>query len=231
VLRPSRRRIIDDVRFAAKRALDVVFSMVLLLIVAPALGAIALAIKLDSRGPVFFVQERVGSRRVRQGGRVWWEPSLFRCLKFRTMREEADHATHESYIRSFVRGDVEPGSDDDASYKLADDDRITRVGRILRQTSLDELPQLVNVLRGEMSLVGPRPVPVYEVAEYELWHYERLAALPGITGHWQVHGRGRTTFAEMMKMDLHYVRRPSIFADLRLLLATVPVVLARKGAR
>ncbi len=230
VLRPARRRLFDEMQFAGKRTLDIIGAFLLLALVSPALIVVAIAIKLDSKGPVLFVQERVGSKRMKLGMGVWWEPRTFRCLKFRTMFSNADDAPHRSHIKRFVEGTVELVPASDAAYKIAADERITRVGKWLRRLSLDELPQLLNVLKGDMSLVGPRPVPVYEVAEYEPWHYERLAALPGITGHWQVHGRGRTTFSEMVNMDIRYVRRPSLIGDLRLLLATVPAVLTRRGA-
>lgn len=227
-LAPARRRVLYEVRYVCKRALDIGLSLALLIATAPALAVIALAIKLDSRGPVIFVQERAGSARLARRGQTWWEPRTFRCYKFRSMVADADDATHQSYISRFVNGKLDRSS---SGFKLTGDARVTRVGRILRRSSLDELPQLVNVLKGEMSLVGPRPVPLYEVAEYEPWHYERLAALPGITGVWQVYGRGRVTFTEMMQMDIGYVRRPSITHDLKLLARTLPAVLAGKGAR
>jgi lipopolysaccharide/colanic/teichoic acid biosynthesis glycosyltransferase len=145
------------------------------------------------------------------------------------MVRDADPGVHEAHIRAWVDGEIE-GADTGAQFKIRNDARITRVGRILRKLSIDELPQLLNVLKGEMSLVGPRPVPTYEVAEYDGWHYERLAALPGITGLWQVEGRGDVSFEEMIRMDIAYVRNKSVWRDLRLLVQTVPAVLSRRGA-
>jgi lipopolysaccharide/colanic/teichoic acid biosynthesis glycosyltransferase len=225
------RRLSDEVRARLKRLLDIAVSLVLLVVVAPVLAAIAVAIRLDSRGPVIFAQDRAGSRRVVRKGRVWWEMENFQCFKFRSMYAHVDESAHQRFIKSFVDDAIEPDTSDVSGFKLSGDDRVTRVGRFLRRTSLDELPQLINVLKGDMSLVGPRPVPLYEVAEYESWHYERLAALPGITGTWQVYGRGRVSFNEMMRMDIDYVRRPSLGADLKLLAATLPAVLVGKGAR
>jgi len=205
----------------------VALAAALLVFLAPLLGCIALLIKLDSPGPVLFVQQRVGSRRRAGNGRILWEIRTFPCYKFRSMVHNADSALHRDYIRAFVRG----GTDGAKEFKLARDPRITRAGRLLRKTSLDELPQLFNVLRGEMSLVGPRPVPTYEVAEYQERHYERLAALPGITGIWQTRGRCQVPFEEMIRMDIDYIRRQSLWLDLKLLLLTIPAILSGRGAR
>lgn len=189
----------------------------------PLLLLIALAIRLDSRGTVLLRQTRVG-----QHGR------LFTCYKFRTMAQNADPELHRRYMRAFIH-DCLPNRDEPtpsaAVFKLADDPRVTRVGRILRRTSLDELPQLLNVLRGDMSLVGPRPALPYEVEEYEAWHRARLGVAPGITGWWQVYGRSRVSFEQMVTMDLHYIARQSLALDIKLLLLTVPAVVLRKGAR
>ncbi len=229
-LRPAKRRLPDELRAWTKRLLDISISLILLIVVSPMLFAIAIALKVDSPGPVIFVQERVGSRRVVRRGRVWWELRTFNCYKFRSMFSDTDETAHRRFIKEFVDGSIDTGATEMSAFKLTGDDRVTRVGRFLRRMSLDELPQLANVLKGDMSLVGPRPVPVYEVAEYESWHYERLAARPGLTGTWQVYGRGRVSFTEMMRMDIEYVRRPSLGADLKLLAATLPAVLAGKGA-
>lgn len=216
-----------------KRTLDVTVASSLLLILSPLLLCIALAIRLDSAGPALFVQRRVGARRRKRRDRISWELYHPAIYKFRTMTHNADQSLHQQYVKAFVRGElhVPENTNRQDAFKLERDPRVTRVGRFLRATSLDELPQLINVLKGEMSLVGPRPVPSYEVAEYEAWHYERLAALPGITGMWQVKGRGRVTFDEMMQMDIEYVRNRTLWLDLRLLLMTVPAVLSKRGAR
>lgn len=214
--------------FWTKRGLDIVGSVFLLVVLAPVLLAAAVAIKVDSRGPVFFRQDRVGSRRPdRRSGS--WQRRTFRIYKFRSMFEDSDESLHKKYIEDFVNGSVE-ASLDGAKYKLNGDSRVTPVGRVLRRTSVDELPQLINVLKGEMSLVGPRPVPPYEVDGYMPWHHERLDAVPGITGTWQVYGRGRVTFEEMMRMDIEYVRSQSILLDLKLLILTIPAVFRGRGA-
>jgi lipopolysaccharide/colanic/teichoic acid biosynthesis glycosyltransferase len=213
-----------------KRALDLTLTVALLVLLLPLFVLIALAIKLDSPGPALFVQERVGVKRRTRHGRVSWEISNFRCFKFRSMTANADPSLHREYIRDFVHGRTSAHVTD-GTFKLDHDPRITRVGRVLRRTSLDELPQLVNVLKGEMSLVGPRPVPVYEVAECEEMYARRLATLPGMTGLWQVLGRAEVPFVEMIRLDSEYVRNQSLWLDLKILAATVPVVLSGRGAR
>lgn len=192
---------------------------------------IAAAIKLDSHGPALFVQERVGARPRAEHGRVRWEVRTFRLYKFRSMVTNADQSTHQEHVRAFVRGHIDGAQGGSARFKLANDPRVTRVGRLLRRTSLDELPQIINVLKGEMSLVGPRPVPPYEVAEYQPADAERLMALPGITGLWQVSGRADVSFVEMMRMDRQYVRARSLWLDLKILGATIPAVLSGRGAK
>jgi lipopolysaccharide/colanic/teichoic acid biosynthesis glycosyltransferase len=213
-------------RFCAKRAMDVVMTTGILLLLLPLLLTIAALIKLDSPGRVLFVQDRVGARRRSYKGKAVWEQMNFRCYKFRSMAQNADQAAHQAYIRKFM----EERLDTSRPVKLTGDPRVTRIGRILRRTSLDELPQLFNVLKGDMSLVGPRPVPMYEAAAYQDWHRERLAALPGITGLWQVEGRGRVSFTTMIQMDIEYVRNQSLLLDIRLLLFTIPAVLTGRGA-
>jgi len=202
-----------------KRLVDVMVASALLVALSVVLLVCAVAIRLDSPGPVFFRQRRVGER-----GRP------FTMLKFRTMRVDADQATHREYAASFIRGQASrQGAGGAEVYKLVRDHRVTRVGRWLRRTSLDELPQLFNVLKGEMSLVGPRPPIPYEVEHYQPTHKQRLAVTPGITGLWQVRGRSNTTFEEMVALDLEYIRRRSLILDLRILLATIPAVLSTRG--
>jgi lipopolysaccharide/colanic/teichoic acid biosynthesis glycosyltransferase len=213
-----------------KRFLDVIMAATLISLSSPLLLLIAALIKLDSRGPVFFTQERVGAKRRRLGREVIWIIRNFSIFKFRSMVHNADNSMHEKYIRDFVEGRVQAAGKNGAKFKLTNDPRITRVGRFLRKVSLDELPQLFNVLKGDMSLVGPRPVPPYEVAGYRNGHHQRLAALPGITGLWQVKGRGRVTFEEMVRMDTEYVKSASLWLDLKILFLTIPAVLSRKGA-
>ena len=216
--------------YGVKRCLDVMVTLPLLVLLLPVFGCIAIWIKLDSAGPVLFVQPRVGARRRKREGKITWEIQTFPFLKFRSMTHNADPSVHEAHIKAFVQGRPPTADSDDTAFKLTDDPRVTRAGRILRRTSLDELPQLFNVLRGEMSLVGPRPVPIYEVAEYQADHLERLAALPGITGPWQVNGRGRVAFEDMLRMDIDYVRQATVWMDVKMLLLTLPAILSGRGA-
>ncbi|MES1261036.1 MAG: sugar transferase [Acidobacteriota bacterium] len=204
-----------------KRCLDVVASALALLLLTPVLAVIAAAVKLSSRGPVLFRQKRLG-----QYGRS------FTFLKFRSMYSKNDHAIHEAYIKEFISNRTGTDNHDGSQvYKLKGDPRVTRVGRFLRRTSLDELPQFLNVLAGHMSLVGPRPPVPYEFDSYEIWHRRRLLAVkPGITGFWQVEGRSRVKFDEMVRMDLEYARTWSIWLDLKILLQTPAAVLGGAGA-
>ena len=206
-----------------KRSLDIVGSVVGLLLGAPLMIAIAIAIKLTSRGPVLFKQERVG-----------WRGSRFTFLKFRSMYTQNDPSIHREYVQRFIAGDAESAQQDDnrkAVYKLQDDPRVTPLGRFLRKTSLDELPQFINVLKGEMSLVGPRPPIPYELAAYRVWHRRRvLEAKPGITGFWQVNGRSRLKFDEMVRLDLRYAGSWSLWSDLKVLLETPRAAFFCKGA-
>ena len=219
--------------FLCKRCVDMALSSVLLVVLLPIIAIIALLIKLDSRGSVFFAQERVGSRRRARGKRSQWEIGTFTCYKFRTMYHNADQRLHRVAVKAFARGKLASDACSkcpEAMFKLIDDPRVTRLGRMLRRTSLAEIPQFFNVLKGEMSLVGPRPVPLYEVAEYGEWHKERLAATPGVTGLWQVKGRSRVSLDEMARMDIEYVRNRSLLGDAKIILLTIPAVLSGKGA-
>jgi len=211
------------VGLALKRALDAGGSLIALILLSPLFALIAALIKLTSRGPVFFRQARVGQYGER-----------FTFLKFRTMDVRNNSSIHKDYVRRYISGKAQlnEGEDGQSSvYKLVDDPRVTRLGRFLRRASLDELPQLLNVLKGEMSLVGPRPPIPYECDVYELWHRRRvLEAKPGITGLWQVNGRSRTTFDDMVRLDLRYARSWSLWLDLKILLKTPRAVLSREGA-
>jgi lipopolysaccharide/colanic/teichoic acid biosynthesis glycosyltransferase len=206
-----------------KRIIDIAGSAAWLLFFSPVLAAIAIAIKLTSKGPVLFQQERLGQFGAR-----------FKCLKFRTMYPNNDPKIHQEYIQRFIAGqpsseNTEPGKP--AVYKLTNDPRVTPIGRFLRKTSLDEFPQFWNVLRGEMSLVGPRPPVPYEFEVYEIWHRRRvLEVKPGVTGLWQVSGRSRMCFDDMVRLDLRYCQSWSILLDLRILLATPRAVLGGEGA-
>jgi lipopolysaccharide/colanic/teichoic acid biosynthesis glycosyltransferase len=222
-----------SVYFACKRLLDVAIAGTMLIALFPLMVIVAILIKLDSPGPVFFMQERVGAKRRRtREGTVWITQRFYFC-KFRTMFQNSDESVHRACSRDFVGGNIDTFVDEgEASikFKLVNDSRVTRIGRLLRKTSIDELPQLINVLAGDMSLVGPRPVPPYEVALYKKFHYERLAALPGITGLWQVNGRCRVPFEEMVRMDLQLIRNPSLWLDIKILFLTIPAVLSQRGA-
>jgi lipopolysaccharide/colanic/teichoic acid biosynthesis glycosyltransferase len=206
-----------------KRAIDVVGSLVALTVGGPIFLLIALAIKLTSPGPVFFRQTRVGQYGI-----------PFTFLKFRSMFVNCDPTIHKQYVQQLIAGRAERMPSDDSKegvYKLTKDPRITRVGSFLRRTSLDELPQFINVLRGEMSLVGPRPAVVYEVEAYNLWHRNRILEVkPGITGLWQVNGRSRVKFDDMVRLDLRYARSSSLWLDLKILVMTPLAVMFGEGA-
>jgi lipopolysaccharide/colanic/teichoic acid biosynthesis glycosyltransferase len=208
-----------------KRLLDVTVSLVLLTLLSPLLLVIAGLVKLTSRGPVLFRQARVG-----------YLAQPFTMIKFRSMHTGSDDKVHQDFISSFIHGNGNhtQGANQNANgavFKLTNDRRITPFGHFIRKTSLDELPQLWNVLRGDMSLVGPRPPLPYELEQYAPWHRCRvLEAMPGITGLWQVKGRSRTTFDEMVRLDLQYVRTRSLWLDIKLLAATPRAVVSGKGA-
>ena len=207
------------VSLTMKRCMDILGSLIALIIVSPLFLVIAAAIKATSAGPVFFRQERVGFR-----------GKTFAMLKFRSMSADCDQEEHRTYIKKIIceqkEAAVEPGV-----FKLTQDKRITRIGRLLRKTSLDELPQFINVLRGEMSLVGPRPPIPYECELYDIWHCRRLfSCKPGITGLWQVTGRSRTTFDEMVRLDLQYIREWDLALDCKILFMTPKAVLSGTGA-
>jgi lipopolysaccharide/colanic/teichoic acid biosynthesis glycosyltransferase len=205
---------------ALRRAFDLVFGLALIVLLGPILIGVTLAVRLDSRGPAFFRQRRVGL-----------EEREFTLFKFRSMRVDADPRGHRDYVTALIKGeDAAPDGGRENLYKLAVDDRITTVGRWIRRWSLDELPQLFNVVRGEMTLVGPRPAIPYEVREYPSWYRARFAVKPGLTGFWQVSGRSERTYEEMVRLDIEYTERRSIGLDLLILLKTPWVVLSRKGA-
>jgi lipopolysaccharide/colanic/teichoic acid biosynthesis glycosyltransferase len=206
-----------------KRAMDIAGSLLALVLFSPVFLIVPLAIKLTSKGPVFFRQPRVG-----QYGRS------FIFLKFRSMFMNNDAAAHKNYVQQLIAGKADKQTSDengDGVYKLTHDPRITRVGAFLRKTSLDEIPQFFNVLKGEMSLVGPRPPLSYEVEAYDIWHRRRLLeAKPGITGLWQVCGRSRVKFDDMVRLDLQYARTWSPWMDIKILARTPGAVVLGEGA-
>ena len=207
---------------AIKRAIDVVGSAAALVFLSPVFAAVAVAIKFSSKGPVLFKQERLG-----QHGKT------FTVLKFRSMRTDCDAKIHQKYVEQFIAGQVDgkAGDSEKPVYKIQQDPRVTPIGSFIRKTSLDELPQFWNVLCGEMSLVGPRPSLAYEYQAYELWHRRRVLEIkPGITGLWQVEGRSRTRFDDMVRLDLKYARAWSVWLDLRILAQTPGAVIHGTGA-
>jgi lipopolysaccharide/colanic/teichoic acid biosynthesis glycosyltransferase len=202
--------VFEGIDYALKRTFDLVVSTISLIVLSPVLLAIAAAVKLSSKGPVIY-------RSVRPG--MAGKP--FSCFKFRTMREHSDQ----------IQADLESLNEQTgALFKIRNDPRLTKVGRFLRRFSLDELPQLANVIRGEMSLVGPRPLPMRDFERLEEWHKKRYLVLPGITGLWQVSGRSELDFDDLVRLDFLYLERWSVFLDLSILLKTIPAVLSRRGA-
>ncbi|HEY2384052.1 MAG TPA: sugar transferase [Terriglobia bacterium] len=200
-----------------KRAIDVAGSLAALILLSPLFVVIAALIKLTSEGPIFFRQKRIGQF----GGK-------FIFLKFRSMIVNNNPEIHRQYVQNLITKKVDPSA---GAFKIKNDPRVTRIGRFLRKSSLDELPQFLNVLCGEMSLVGPRPPIPYEFENYLLWHRRRvLEVKPGITGEWQVFGRSRTTFDEMVRMDLRYIQNRSIWLDLKILFKTPLAVISGDGA-
>lgn len=202
-----------------KRAMDVIGALAALIILSPFFLLIALAVRLSSKGPIWFRQQRVGQYGAR-----------FTFLKFRSMYVNNSSEIHKEYVKKLIAGKADQKGRDGV-FKIMNDPRITPVGRFLRRASLDELPQFINVLKGDMSLVGPRPPLSYEVEAYDVWHRRRLLeARPGITGLWQVNGRSRTKFDDMVRLDLQYARKQSLWLDLKILLRTPAAVLSGDGA-
>ncbi|HXV13404.1 MAG TPA: sugar transferase [Candidatus Krumholzibacteria bacterium] len=203
---------------AAKRVVDIVFSLAVMVLGLPFYALIAALIKITSEGPVLFVQDRVG----RDG-----QP--FKFYKFRTMLVDCTDAQHRNFAEDFIKGRLMHDEENGRVFKLKNDPRVTAIGRFLRRTSLDELPQFINVLRGEMTLVGPRPPLAYELAHYKEWHRGRLAVKPGLTGLWQVSGRSTVPFDEMVMLDLYYIENWSLALDMKIILRTVPVMVFGLG--
>ncbi len=216
--------------YFCKRVLDVTVSALALAILLPLMALIAVLIVIDSPGPIFYVQKRVGARRWARDGYSYWKQDTFNFYKFRTMVCRADPSAHKAYVTAFIKGGAGLSNTDCAEYKLTRDPRVTRIGRILRKTSLDELPQLVNVLKGNMSLVGPRPALPYEVELYQDCHRCRFQIYSGMTGWWQVKGRSRVSFDEMCRLDSYYIEHASLTLDLKILLLTPGAVISGRGA-
>jgi exopolysaccharide biosynthesis polyprenyl glycosylphosphotransferase len=210
-------------QIALKRVVDILGALVGLILFSPIMLATAIAIKMTSPGPIIFKQFRMGRKGLR-----------FQFYKFRSMYWNTDDQIHREYVTHLIKGNLEKinqGNKVVPLFKMVSDSRVTRVGRIIRRTSIDELPQFFNVLKGEMSLVGPRPPLPYEVEKYEPWHLRRILEVkPGVTGLWQVSGRSKTSFNEMVRLDLRYVQNWSTLADLKIILKTVKAALSLKGA-
>ncbi len=223
--------------FFMKRVMDLVVTLLAMFILLPLMGVIALLIRLDSPGSAIFTQERIGARRVRHNGRVYWQRTPIKFRKFRSMYVDSDHELHRQFVAAYIEGDkgklseIQPDKTGADMYKLNGDPRVTRIGRFLRKTSLDELPQFWNVLKGEMSLVGPRPPIPYEVEMYSEHSMGRLATIPGMTGLWQVTGRGELGFDEMVELDLEYIERQDLWLDIKILFGTIPAVVLSRGAK
>jgi lipopolysaccharide/colanic/teichoic acid biosynthesis glycosyltransferase len=239
--------------YTVKRLVDFTISLLLLIFLSPLMLVIALLIFIYSPGPLFFIQERVGAKREYLNGRLRWKKVPFYCYKFRTMKLNADPAIHQAYIKALIENDQDqmdalqnaPTRPQDLlsqekftamqnaptiPRKLVNDSRIIAPGKLLRKLSLDELPQLWNVIRGDMSLVGPRPAIPYEVEMYKPWHLQRLNAQPGITGLQQVTARCTVDFDQQIKFDILYIENQSIWLDLKIILKTPFAIISTKGA-
>ena len=210
---------VDKGYLIVKRILDLVFSILILIPLFIVIAIIAVLIRIDSKGPIFFRQKRIGMNGVE-----------FDLFKLRSMYVDSDDSLHRESIKQFMNGGALNGKvNSDNLYKLVDDPRVTRVGQFIRKYSIDELPQFINVLRGEMTLVGPRPPLPYEVEEYGPHEWIRLFGKPGLTGTWQVYGRSRVPFQEMVDMDIEYLGHQSVLLDLKLIASTLPVMLQGRG--
>jgi lipopolysaccharide/colanic/teichoic acid biosynthesis glycosyltransferase len=212
-----------DWQLIGKRLVDIVGAFICLIIFSPLMLIIAGITKLTSSGPVLFRQKRLG-----------YQGKTFTFLKFRSMYLDSDEGIHQQYVEKLIQGkhdEINMGGKDVPYYKLKKDPRVTPWGKILRKSSLDELPQLFNVMMGDMSLVGPRPPIPYELSHYKNWHVKRILDVkPGITGLWQIMGRSKTTFEEMVRLDLQYAKNWNLWLDLKILLGTVRAVFSGKGA-
>jgi lipopolysaccharide/colanic/teichoic acid biosynthesis glycosyltransferase len=220
--------------YLLKRIIDVILSSIALIVFFPLMAAIAILIHFDSPGPVIFSQKRVGSRWQIKNGHLCWERTDFNFYKFRTMFDKADPSIHKAFVKALINHDEkairEIQKDCGEIKKITNDSRITRLGHFLRRSSLDEMPQFWNVLKGEMSLVGPRPAIPYEVEMYKPWYFRRFEAKPGMTGLWQVIARNSCDFDEMVRLDIEYVESQSFWLDIKVLFLTPLVVFLHRGA-
>jgi lipopolysaccharide/colanic/teichoic acid biosynthesis glycosyltransferase len=222
-----------SIYYFSKRMIDIFVSIIALIIFSPIMLIVAVLIPLDSPGSVIFIQKRVGAKRIRKAGHDFWGRTEIPCYKFRTMFDKADPSVHQTFINALINHDekklsVMQGSESKVK-KIVNDPRVTRMGHFLRCSSLDELPQFWNVLKGEMSVVGPRPAIPYEVELYKPWYFRRLEAKPGITGLWQVGKRNSVDFDGMVRLDIEYIEKQSTWLDLKIMFMTPLVMLRRKA--
>jgi len=220
-----------SIYYLSKRIIDLIVSIIALTIFCPVMLLVALLIRFDSPGPVIFTQKRIGSKRIKRDGTYYWEKTEYPCYKFRTMVDKADPSIHHTFVHALINHDEQKlsaiqGSNNEVK-KIVNDPRVTRLGCFLRRSSLDELPQFWNVLRGEMSVVGPRPAIPYEVEMYKPWYFRRLETKPGITGLWQVGARNSVDFDDMVRIDINYVNKQSFWLDLKIMCKT-PLVMFRR---
>jgi lipopolysaccharide/colanic/teichoic acid biosynthesis glycosyltransferase len=223
-----------SIYYAVKRAMDFVLALILLILLFPLMFLVAVLIFVYSPGPIFFKQERAGAKRQRHGKYYYWKRVDFQFYKFRTMKVNADTSIHQAYIKALIENDEEKMTAlqgvPTQPRKLVNDSRIIRPGKFLRKLSLDELPQLWNVLIGDMSLIGPRPAIPYEVEMYKRWHLRRLEAQPGITGLQQVTARCTTDFDQQVLLDIEYIEKQSLWLDMKIMLKTPLAIISTKGA-
>ncbi len=221
--------------FAAKRAIDIAAASFVLLVFGIPMLIIAMLIEIETPGSAIFAQERVTARRRRiVNGKAEFDVVTFTCYKFRTMYKDASSEMHQAFMKAFIKNDSAAmaainGAENAEVKKIVKDPRVTLIGKFLRKTSLDELPQFINVLKGEMTLVGPRPCIPYEVEEYQAWHKQRLQAIGGITGLWQVSARSAADFDGMCKLDIEYIEQRSLMTDIKLILKTPIVMIFGRG--
>ncbi|HEX7557499.1 MAG TPA: sugar transferase [Leptolinea sp.] len=222
-----------ELYYSTKRIIDIIVSVCVLMIFSPLMLVIAILIRFDSAGPIIFTQKRIGSKKVKRAGQYYWEKTEFPCYKFRTMVDKADPELHQTFVNALINHDDQKiaaiqGGESKVK-KIVNDPRVTRLGLFLRVSSLDELPQFWNVLRNEMSVIGPRPAIPYEVEMYKPWYFRRLETKPGITGLWQVSARNSCDFDGMVKLDIKYVEEQSCWLDLKIMFMTPLVMLRRKS--
>lgn len=219
--------------YASKRAVDIIFSVLFLLAASPVLLLVALLIILDSSGPILYKQIRVGSRMYKFGSIILWKRENFVCYKFRTMHHNSKNDIHKAYMKALISSDQKTMKEMEGEkaylHKLVHDNRITRIGKFLRKTSLDEIPQFINVIKGEMSVVGPRPAIPYEVDMYNPWFLRRLEAKPGITGLQQTKARCTDCFDQQVRLDIQYIQNQSFWFDIKIMLKTPLAIFTQKG--